>query len=71
MSRDTLNCSLDGDYYNRRFEEVDSKQHSFYKYADDTENAIACIETFWKELVISPLHGKFSLIDMPTDTVHR
>ncbi|MCJ1249974.1 hypothetical protein MMC30_007200 [Trapelia coarctata] len=34
MGRDTLNCSLDGDYYNRRFEEVDSKQHSLYKVGD-------------------------------------
>ena len=51
MGRKKSHRALDGEYYNRRFEEVDSKQNSYYKYADDTEDAIARVETFWKECV--------------------
>ena len=71
MGQKKLDRPFDGEYYNRRFEEVDSKQHSYYRYADDTEDAITRMEAFWKELIISPPCNEFFLTNMPTDTAYR
>ena len=37
------------EYYNDRFEEVDKNHKSTFKYAESTEESIACMKGVWRK----------------------